>query len=175
MKDFAASASAGTGVAAVGSKPNQRAESDRSFHEDAERVGAIVGKGRPTFEASSFIESQCSVTGYSRLQAKNFDACMTCLRHQSIQNFASYSLASRRLFNPHSLNFRPVPVENKSASCQGFPLPVAGHEKTHLGPSEDIQRKMVITFRRIEAGGECLPMTHKLNDLRLSWVFPFDD
>jgi hypothetical protein len=34
---------------------------------------------------------------------------------------------------------------------------------------------MVITFRRIEAGGECLPMTHKLNDLRLSWVFPFDD
>jgi hypothetical protein len=52
-------------------------------------------------------------------------------------------------------------------------LPVAGHEKTHLGPSEGIQRKMMATFWRIEACGECLPTTHKLNDIR--WVFPLDD
>jgi hypothetical protein len=56
-----------------------------------------------------------------------------------------------------------------------LPSPVAGYEKTHLWPSEDIQRKMMTTFWRIEAGRECLPMTHKLNDIRLSWVFPFDD
>jgi len=34
---------------------------------------------------------------------------------------------------------------------------------------------MMTTFRRIEAGRKCLPMTHKLNDIRLSWVFLFDD
>jgi len=34
---------------------------------------------------------------------------------------------------------------------------------------------MMATFGRIEAGGECLPTTHKLNDIRLSWVFLFDD
>jgi hypothetical protein len=84
-------------------------------------------------------------------------------------------LLSCGLFNPHSLNFRPAVVQNKSASCKGFPLPIAGHKKTHLGPSEDIQRKMVTTFWGIEARRECLPMTHKLNDIRLSWVFLFDD
>jgi hypothetical protein len=44
-----------------------------------------------------------------------------------------------------------------------------------LRPSEDIHRKMMTTFWRIEAGRECLPMTHKLNDIWLSWVFLFDD
>jgi hypothetical protein len=115
------------------------------------------------------------VTGQSGLQAKDFDAGMTRLRHQRIQNFPRYSLASRGVFNPHSLNFRPAVVENKSASCKGFPLAVAGHEKTHLGASEDVQRKMMTTFWRIEAGGKRLSMTHKLNDIRLSWVFLLDD
>jgi hypothetical protein len=54
-------------------------------------------------------------------------------------------------------------------------LPVAGHEKTHLGPSEDTHRKMMTTFWRIEVGRKCLPMTHKLNDILLRWVFLFDD
>jgi hypothetical protein len=34
---------------------------------------------------------------------------------------------------------------------------------------------MMTTFWRIEAGGKCLSVTHKLDDIRLSRVFLFDD
>jgi hypothetical protein len=108
------------------------------------------------------------------LQAKPFDACATRLRHQGIQNLASDSSTSRPLFNPHSLNLSPTVVENNSASCKGFPLRVPGHEETHLGPSKRIQRKMMLTFGRIEAGRERLPMMQKFNDIGLSGVFLSD-
>jgi hypothetical protein len=64
---------------------------------------------------------------------------------------------------------------NKSARCKGYPFRVPGHEETHLGPSEGIERKVVIAFWRIEAGRESLPMIQKLNDIGLSWVFLSDD
>ena len=82
IANFAASASGRLALPRSRVKPKQRDDSDRSFHEDAERVGAIASKGRPAFEASLFIESQCGVTSHSRLQAKDFDACIRCLRHQ---------------------------------------------------------------------------------------------
>jgi hypothetical protein len=66
-------------------------------------------------------------------------------------------------------------VENHSASRHGCSFRVTGHEETHLGPSEGVQRKMVITFWRIEAGRERFPMTQKLNDIMLSGIFLSDD
>ena len=56
-----------------------------------------------------------------------------------------------------------------------FPSASRATRKTHLGPSEGVQRKMVITFWRIEAGRERFPMTQKLNDIMLSWIFLSDD
>jgi hypothetical protein len=52
---------------------------ERSFHEDTERVGAIVGKGLTAFEASLFVESQGRMTSHPRPQAKHFNSGTICL------------------------------------------------------------------------------------------------
>jgi hypothetical protein len=114
------------------------------------------------------------VTSRPGLQAKHFDAFAPRLRDQSIENAASYSPTSRSLFNPHSFNFGPVAVQNKSARGKGFPFCVTGHKEAHLRPSKGVERKMVIAFRRIEARREGFPVAQKLNDIGLSWVFQPD-
>jgi hypothetical protein len=113
--------------------------------------------------------------GDAGFQAKLFDACVPRLRHQNIQNLAGDSSTSRRLVDPHAFNFSPIVVENHGAGRQGFPFRVSGHEETHLGPLERIERKVVIAFWRIEAGRKRLSMPQKLNDIGLSGVFLSDD
>src|SRR5580698_83035 len=89
---------------------NSRGDSEKSFHEDAERVGAVTGKGSAAFEANALVERQSCVTNRPRLQAKHSDPFAACLRDQSIENPASYSSTSRSLLNPHAFNFSPVVV-----------------------------------------------------------------